>query len=87
MVDMRVSKTFTMPRATSVEILAEVFNLLNTRIEAVSPTSTNANLVRATYTQATDRYTFTSFASTFGLTNSYVTPDPRQLQVAARFRF
>jgi hypothetical protein len=84
-VDLRVSKTFDLPHATHVELLAEVFNLLNTRIEAVS--SANQNLYRATYTQATDRYTFTSFSSTFGLNNSYATPDPRQLQIAAKFRF
>jgi hypothetical protein len=84
-IDLRLSKTFDLRRGTQVEFLAEVFNLLNSRIESVS--GNNQNLGRVTYTQATDRYTFTSFASTFGLTNSYGSPDPRQLQVAAKFRF
>jgi hypothetical protein len=84
-VDMRVTKSFALPRGVQAEVLAEVFNLFNTRIEAVA--ATNLNLVRATYAQATDRYTFTSFASTFGKTSSYVSPDPRQLQMAVRFRF
>lgn len=84
-VDLRVSKTFDLPHGINAEVLAEVFNLLKTRVELF--TGNNQNLVRATYTQATDRYTFTSFASTFGLTNSYSSPDPRQLQIAAKFRF
>lgn len=83
--DLRLSKTFDLPHGTHVEVLGEVFNLLKTRIEQV--TGTNQNLFRATYTQATDRYTFTSFANTFGLTNSYSTPDPRQVQMAVRFTF
>jgi hypothetical protein len=84
-VDVRVAKTFNLPNRTRVQFIAEVFNLLNTRNEFVS--SNNQNKFRATYTQATDTYTFTEF-STFGQTNSYAgTPDPRQIQVAAKFAF
>jgi hypothetical protein len=46
----------------------------------------NQSLFRATYTQATDRYTFGKF-TTFNLPNSYANPDPRQLQVAVRVLF
>lgn len=83
--DLRLSKTFDLPHGSHVEVLGEVFNILNTKDEFVG--AANQNRFRATYTQATDRYTFTEF-STFGQANSYTsTPDPRQFQAAVRFIF
>lgn len=83
--DARLSKTFNLPNGIHVELLAEVFNVLNTRIVAVG--TGNQNLARLTFTQATSKYTVQSFASTVNLTNSYVFPDPRQAQIAAKIRF
>jgi hypothetical protein len=84
-IDARLSKTFDFRHGMHVELLAEVFNLLNTRITAVS---SNQNLARLLYTQSTGKYTVQqSFATTVNLVNAYVFPDPRQVQVAAKFRF
>jgi hypothetical protein len=84
-VDFRLSKVFNVTHSVHAELLVEVFNLLNTRVESVS--GNNLNLVRATYAGAADKFTFTSFASTVNLTNSYISPDPRQAQVGAKIRF
>ena len=85
-IDFRISKTFDLKYGrTRLQLLAEVFNIMNTKNEFVS--SSNQNLFEAFYTQSTDRYTFTRF-SNFGLTNSYSnTPDPRQFQVAVKVIF
>jgi hypothetical protein len=84
-IDLRISKTFSLPNHVRVQVLAEMFNIQNAQIETVG--SANQNLYRATFTQSTGLYTFTKF-STFGLTNGYATtPDPRQYQVAVKFMF
>lgn len=90
-VDLRVSKTFGFSAAMHdmrMQVIAEAFNLLNTRNEVVG--STNQNRYRATFTQATGRYQFTDFAGPtgFGRTNGYAsTADPRQAQVAVKWLF
>jgi hypothetical protein len=86
-VDFRVSKIFTLPDSRMrLQVLVELFNAFNTKNEFVG--TDNQNRFRATYTQATDRYTFSSLESTFGLTNGYAsTPDPRQIQIAVKVIF
>jgi hypothetical protein len=89
-VDLRISKTFAVPNAPhhlKVQLIAEGFNLLNTRNETVG--AGNQNRFGAAL-NAAGVYTFTSFAGLtgFGVTNGYTsTPDPRQLQVAAKILF
>ena len=85
-VDFRVSKTFDFPHNTHAEIILEVFNLFNNRVESVG--GNNLNLIRATLTQSTGAFTFSQNQPTVvGLTNQYASPDPRQAQIAAKFRF
>jgi carboxypeptidase family protein len=82
--DGRVAKIFGIYRGFEIEVIGEVFNLTNRKNLVVNVS--NQSLFRATYTQATDRYTFGKF-TTFNLPNSYANPDPRQLQVAVRVLF
>jgi hypothetical protein len=83
--DLRLSKTFELPRGVRVQILGEIFNLTDRENRFIS--STNQNAFASTYNQNTDRYTFTKNAA-FGLVNSYLTAsDPRQFQLAAKLSF
>ena len=97
--DFRVSKMFNISHGMQVEVLAEVFNALNTRNKFV--TSGNQNVTSAAYNQnestarAADSYLF-SAPTTGKLQSGYdncggtvgVCPsDPRQLQVAAKIIF
>jgi len=91
--DFRLAKMFNISHGMQLEVLAEVFNALNTRNKFI--TSADQNLFNATYTAATDKYTFTQVTN-FKLHNAYdncggtvgVCPsDPRQLQVAAKIIF
>jgi hypothetical protein len=89
--DLRLSKTFDLPagaRHMQVQLIAEGFNLLNTQNLFVG--TGNQNMFRASFSQTTGLYTFTSFVGPtgFGVTNGYAgTPDPRQAQVAVKFIF
>jgi hypothetical protein len=87
--DLRLMKTFdvrTSSRNMQVQLMVEGFNLLATRNLFIG----NNNQFRATFTQATGRYTFQSLEGPtgFGVTTGYAnTPDPRQAQVAVKFIF
>lgn len=89
--DLRLSKVFGLPRGFEVELLAEVFNVFNTKNRTVG--STNQTMYTWSYTASTDKYTITR--NTFsdgtpraGVTSGYDSSvDPRQLQVAAKVRF
>ena len=97
--DLRLGKMFNITHGMQVEVLAEVFNVFNTRNKFI--TSANQNAFNATYTANAsgntpgDRYTFTQ-TSTFKLQNAYdncggtvgtCPSDPRQLQLAAKIIF
>jgi hypothetical protein len=89
--DLRLSKTFGLPRGLQLEVLGEVFNVFNTKDRFVG--AANQTMFNAVYTAATDRYTITRVTNaaaqpTFGLVNGYeASVDPRQYQVAAKIRF
>jgi hypothetical protein len=84
-VDLRLAKTFNVIRGAQLEVLGEVFNLLNVKNKVV--TSANQNMFNAAYTASTDKYTFTR-VTTFGLLGGYDSNfDPRQFQVAAKIIF
>ncbi len=97
--DVRLTKRFKLVRGTQLELIGEVFNILNKNMGVV--TGGNQNLFRITYTQATDKYTITKFTnnvaplgsppnlqSTFGVIQGYSGEvSPRQMQFAARFIF
>ena len=91
--DARLSKVFGLTRGLQLEILGEVFNVLNTKNRFV--TTTNQNMFNAVYTASTDKYTITRVTVSptnttprFGFENSYESSvDPRQIQVAAKIRF
>lgn len=53
--DLRLAKFFNVTHGMQVELLGEVFNILNRSSNVV--TSTNQNKYRITYTQSTDKYT------------------------------
>jgi hypothetical protein len=82
---------FGLPRGFEVELLAEVFNVFNTKNRTIG--GTNQNMFNWSYTASTDKYTITR--NTFsdgtprvGVTSGYDSSvDPRQLQVAAKVRF
>ncbi|MGZ8852879.1 MAG: outer membrane beta-barrel protein, partial [Thermoanaerobaculia bacterium] len=91
-VDARVAKVFGLTRGMQLELIGEVFNVLNTKNRFVG--TANQIYYRATYNATTDRYTFTRPVATgtttpiFGLENGYeASVDPRQFQIAAKFRF
>jgi hypothetical protein len=92
--DLRLAKFFNITHGMQVEVLGEVFNALNKKVPVV--TSTNQNLYRIVYTQATDKYTITpvtqtvggTATNTFGQVQGYSTEvDPRQFQVAVKLIF
>ena len=90
-VDLRLAKTFGLPRGVQLEVLGEVFNVFNTKNRFIG--TANQTMFNAVYTAATDRYTITRVNNaagqpTFGLVNGYDSSvDPRQYQVAAKIRF
>lgn len=84
--DARFSKRIHLMRGTQLELIGEVFNLLNKKNLFV--TSANQNLFTLNYTSSTDKFTTITKNSTFGLPTSYNTAvDPRQFQIAAKFIF
>jgi hypothetical protein len=91
--DFRLAKMFNISHGMQVEVLGEVFNVFNTRNKFVI--SANQNQFSATYTAATDKYTFTKVTN-FKLQGGYDNcggtvgvcgSDPRQFQVAAKILF
>ncbi|HEX9984585.1 MAG TPA: TonB-dependent receptor [Thermoanaerobaculia bacterium] len=84
-VDMRLAKTFGLPAGFEIELIGEVFNLLNWENRFIS--GTNQRLFTYSLAAATDRVTFTRNNS-YGQENSFVgNSNPRQFQVAAKIRF
>jgi hypothetical protein len=87
--DLRLMKTFDVRNASrnmQIQLVVEGFNLLATRNLFIG----NQNQFRATFAQATGRYSFQSLEGPkdFGVTTGYAnTPDPRQAQVAVKFIF
>lgn len=84
-VDFRLAKTFALLRGIDLQVLAEVFNALNTKNKYV--TGTNQNLFTASYSSSTDKMTITKNAF-YGTANGYVSSiDPRQIQVGVKVTF
>jgi len=97
--DVRLSKMFDLTHGMQLEVLGEVFNVLNKRIGVV--TGANQDLYRVTYTASTDKYTITKFTNnvapagqpanqqtTFGVIQGYSNEvSPRQMQFAAKIIF
>jgi hypothetical protein len=92
--DLRVAKFFDISHGMQIELLGEVFNVLNNKAKFIS--STNQNAYRITYTQSTAKYTIVPATQTvsgvayqtFGQVQGYSTEvDPRQYQLAAKFIF
>ena len=92
--DIRISKTFKLPYGANVQILAEVFNILNHNIPVV--TAANQDMFRVTYTASTGKYTITKYTNTvsghalntFSLVQGYSGEvNPRQVQAAVKINF
>jgi hypothetical protein len=92
--DLRLSKTFKLPYGVKLQLLGEVFNVLNRSMDVV--TSANQDSFRVTYTQSTGKYTITKYTNTvnkvalntFGLVQGYSGEvNPRQLQLAVKISF
>jgi hypothetical protein len=92
--DLRISKNFNLPWGFKLQVLAEVFNVLDHSMKVVS--GVNQDLFRVTYTQSTGKYTITKYTNTvngvalntFGLLQGYSGEvNPRQVQLAAKISF
>jgi Carboxypeptidase regulatory-like domain/TonB dependent receptor/TonB-dependent Receptor Plug Domain len=84
-VDARISKRFSLMRGASVEVIGEVFNLMNKKNLFV--TTFNQTAVTATLATSTDKLTFAP-NTLFALPTSYNTAvDPRQFQLGLKFMF
>jgi hypothetical protein len=87
-VDFRISKDINVSKTTRVQLLLEVFNLINTRNLLVGTDNVDQYLAKLTQTSTNPgTYSFTSFPN-FGKVNTYSgASDPRQFQVAAKIFF
>jgi len=97
--DLRLTKTFNLMRGTQLQLIGEMFNVLNKNIYSVP--GVNQDLFRVTYTASTDKYTITKFTNnispvgtpanqqnTFGIAQAYSNEvSPRQLQFAVKVIF
>ncbi len=92
--DIRISKTFNLINGVKVQVLGEVFNLLNHNIDVV--TGANQDLFRVSYSASTGKYTITKYTNTvqgtalntFGLVEGYSGEvNPRQVQAAIKISF
>jgi hypothetical protein len=97
--DVRLSKLFNITHGVQIELLGEMFNVMNKKIGVV--TGVNQDLFRVTYTAATDKYTIVKFTNnvapagqpanqqnTFGVLQGYSNEvSPRQMQFAAKVIF
>jgi hypothetical protein len=92
--DLRLSKTFKLPYGVKLQLLGEVFNVLNRSMDVV--TGANQSMYRVTYTASTQKYTITKYTNTvnkvalntFGLVQGYSGEvNPRQLQLAVKISF
>lgn len=92
--DLRLSKAFDLPRGVQIQLIGEMFNILNNKAKQVI--GANQDLYRVTYTQSTGRFTIIPFTNnirgvqtnTFAQVQGYATDvDPRQLQFALKIMF
>jgi hypothetical protein len=92
--DLRLSKLVDLPRGVQVQLIGEMFNILNNKAKVV--TGANQDLYRVTYTQSTGRYTIIPFTNnvrgvatnTFAQVQGYATDvEPRQMQFALKLIF
>ncbi|HEV8432566.1 MAG TPA: carboxypeptidase regulatory-like domain-containing protein [Thermoanaerobaculia bacterium] len=93
--DLRLSKTFDLPRGTQFQILAECFNIFNQQIGNII--GANQDSFKVVYTASSDKYTITKFTNanasgtqvnTFGQVQGYSSlVDPRTYQIAFKFIF
>ena len=97
--DIRLTKSFNLMRGTQIQLIGEMFNVLNRNIYTVP--LANQDLFRVTYTQSTDKYTITKFTNnvspvgtpanqqnTFGIASAYSNEvNPRQMQFAVKLIF
>jgi Carboxypeptidase regulatory-like domain len=92
--DFRLSKTFKLPHGFRLQVLGEVFNVLNRNIRVV--TGANQDSFRVTYTASTGKYTITKYTNTvggvplntFGREQGYSGEvNPRQFQFGVKLSF
>jgi hypothetical protein len=92
--DLRLTKLFNITHGMQLQLIGEVFNVLNKNMGVV--TGANQDLYRVTYTSSTDKYTITNFTNTvggkalktFGQVQGYSGEvSPRQFQLAAKIVF
>jgi hypothetical protein len=92
--DLRASKYFNLPRGMQIQLIGEVFNVLNNQAKVI--TGPNTDVYRVTFTQSTGKYTIIPFTNnvagvptnTYGMVQGYATDvDPRQFQAAIKFIF
>ena len=77
---------FSLIRGTQLELIGEVFNVLNTKNLFVI--TNNQSLYTLNYNATTDRFTSITPNASFGVPSPYNTAvDPRQFQVAAKIVF
>jgi hypothetical protein len=92
--DLRLSKMFDLPRGIQVQLIGEMFNILNNKAKVV--TGANQSLYRVTYANATGRFAIIPFTNTvrgvatntFAQVQGYASDvDPRQMQFALKLIF
>jgi hypothetical protein len=93
--DLRLSKSFNLPRGMQFQVLAECFNIFNQQIGNIIGANTDS--FKVTYTQSTDKYAITKFTNanasnvqvnTFGQIQGYSSlVDPRTFQIAFKLLF
>lgn len=92
--DLRLTKTFNLHNGINVQLIGEVFNVLNRNMRVV--TGANQDSFRVTYSASTGKYTITKYTNTvngkalntFGLVQGYSNEvSPRQLQLAVKINF
>ncbi|MEO6487937.1 MAG: hypothetical protein ABIO78_08365, partial [Thermoanaerobaculia bacterium] len=86
-IDLRLSKRFGLPMGMDVELIAEVFNLLNEANKFITATNQSEFTIRQTGTTAAPRYAITKNAN-YGVENGLdFNSPPRQYQAAVKFHF
>ncbi len=92
--DLRLTKTFNLHNGINVQLIGEVFNVLNRSMRVV--TGVNTDSFKITYSAVTGKYTITKYTNyvngkaldTFGLVQGYSNEvSPRQLQLAVKINF
>jgi len=92
--DLRLSKSFNLTHGVKLQVLGEVFNVLNHNIPVV--TAANQDSFRVTYNSKTGTYSITKYTNTvtgvalntFGLVQGYSSEvNPRQYQIGVKVSF